>query len=554
MAGPDSREVSSNVGKVFRRQDGQLVIGSDRLTVKLVPDMSVDEARAQLEKAGLEVLRQLKFAPNLFETRVVSGQDPIELANALQESAVTVYSEPVMVEHVDQRLPFTPTDPQYGQQWQWKNNGSVGCTAGADISAEDAWGITRGAGVRIAVIDNGFDVRHEDLAPAVFAASGYFDEGPTGAKFEKTLTNFPGGSHGTFCAGMAGARANNGAGGCGAAPEADLLLIGVLNDQVGTQATLARAVGYAADPSTEVDEADPASGAHVIACSLGPSTAADWALSGVLADALLFASTHGRGGLGTPIFWATSNGNVAVSLDEVVSHEVVMAVGRSTCRDTENNSAFGPKLEFLAPGVSVFSTRPGNTYGFSTGTSFAAPCAAGVGALLLAHRPALTWQQVRQAMRDGCDKVGGATYDADGHNDDYGFGRINAMATLTAGEAYDSAPAPAAAALPALPVPDPMAHVQRLRLRAETPDDLRQFLRTHDVDAGCSGLKRHEDGTYSIEIFVPDDTRAELTTARCSVEVVENATEIGVQRQREVGRTDRFAEARGLPQGVGIKR
>jgi thermitase len=444
----ESPEVRDNVGKVFRRQDGQLVVGSNRLTVKLVPDMSADEARAQLEKAGLEIVRQLKFAPNLFETRVVSGEDPIELANALQESAVTVYSEPVMVEHIDQRMPFIPSDPLYGSQWQWNNTGSAGCTAGADISAQDAWAITRGAAVRLAVIDNGFDVRHEDLAAGVLPESGYFEDGPTGATFQKTLTNVPGGSHGTFCAGMAGARANNGVGGCGAAPEAGLLLIGVLNDQVGDQATLARAVAYAADPSTEVEGADPAGGAHVIACSLGPSSAADWALTGVLDDALVFASTHGRGGLGTPIFWATSNGNVAVALDEVVSHRVVMAVGRSTCRDTENNSAFGPKLEFLAPGVSVFSTKPGNTYGPSTGTSFAAPCAAGVGALLLAHRPNLTWQQVRQAMCDGCDKIGGVTYDANGHNDDYGHGRINAMRTLTAGEAYDSAPAPAAEAIP----------------------------------------------------------------------------------------------------------
>ena len=61
----------------------------------------------------------------------------------------------------------------------------------------------------------------------------------------------PDNEHGTFCAGMVGARHNNNVGGCGAAPESELMLVACLTDQVGTQTTLARAVAYAADPSTE---------------------------------------------------------------------------------------------------------------------------------------------------------------------------------------------------------------------------------------------------------------------------------------------------------------
>lgn len=447
MRAADARDLRESVAKVYLRHDDQIVIGTGLITVRFRPDLSEADARARLEKAECEVVNHFKFAPNLFEARVVSGKDPIDVANALQEDEATVYAEPVLIEHVEQRQPFTPTDPQYGQQWQWKNDGSFAGTAGADISAEDAWEKTRGAGVRIAVIDNGFDVDHEDLSAAVLSSSGHFKNQPGGnAKFENTLANFPDANHGTFCAGMAAARANNGVGGCGAAPEAGLILIASLGDQVGTQVTLARAVAYAADPSTEIDAAPPADGAHIIVCSLGPNVG-NWALTSVLDDALSFAITSGRGGLGSPIFWATSNGNFPVLQDEVVSHQAVIAVGRSTRQDTENNSAFGPKLEFLAPGVSVFSTKSGNTYGSSTGTSYAAPCAAGVGALLLAHRPALTWQQVRQAMRDGCKKIGGVTYDLNGRNDDYGFGRIDALATLTVGEALDREDAQESAAV-----------------------------------------------------------------------------------------------------------
>ena len=80
---------------------------------------------------------------------------------------------------------------------------------------------------------------------------------------------------------MVGARAENAQGGCGAAPESPLLLIACLNDQVGSQVTLARAVAYAAQPSLEPAGTQGGAalpGADVIACSLGPNNAA-WAIT-----------------------------------------------------------------------------------------------------------------------------------------------------------------------------------------------------------------------------------------------------------------------------------
>jgi hypothetical protein len=50
-----------------------------------------------------------------------------------------------------------------------------------------------------------------------------------------------------------------------------------------------------------------------------------------------------------------------------------------------------------------------------------------VGALVLSVNPDLTASEVCQVMRDTCDKIGTAPYDAQGRNDDYGFGRINAF-------------------------------------------------------------------------------------------------------------------------------
>ncbi|NEQ95583.1 MAG: S8 family serine peptidase [Cyanothece sp. SIO2G6] len=410
--------------RVFRHSSGRTFLGTDRLSVKLRAEMSEEEVSAALDAANLEIVNRLKFAPNLYEVRVTGDRNFLQVSVELAGNSDFLYAEPQFIEHIPPR--FTPTDPSYGEQWHLNNTGQDGGMVGADISAEDAWDMTRGAGVTIAVVDGGFDVAHRDLAAAITATSGYFQmDGMGNTALVQGLVGFPSANHGTFCAGMAAARANNGEGGSGVANQAALTVISVLNDALGTQATLSRAIAYAADPTQEVPGANPNDGADVISCSLGPNSM-PWTMTQTLEDAIDFAVASGRGGLGTPIFWATDNGNVPVAQDEVVSYANTIAVGRSTRNDLEDNSAFGPELDFLATGVDVFSTQSGGGYGTDTGTSYAAPTAAGVGTLMLAVNPNLTWQQVRQILRDTCDQIGGVVYDASGRNDDYGFGRVNA--------------------------------------------------------------------------------------------------------------------------------
>lgn len=410
------------VGQVYQQEDGHILIDSRQLVVQLSPELSDSAARRELKKRKLKIVRRLAFAPNQFQVEIAPGEDALTVANAMQESDIAVAAEPEFIEYIGQR--FTPTDPTYGQQWQLNNTGGSGGVAGADIAAERAWDFTLGKGVRVAVIDNGFDVGHLDLIAGIVPESGFFD---AAGAFRQTLTNYPDSNHGTFCAGMVGARHNNGMDGCGSAPECELMLLSSRGDQVGTQATLARAVAYAADPRLEVAGASVAAGADVIVSSLGPN-GANWALTTVLDNAILFATRQGRRGRGTPIFWASSNGNnVDIGLDQVVSHPNVIAVGRSRRNDREDNSARGRQLDFLAPGVDVISTVSGGGTGTSTGTSFAAPLAAGAGALVLSINPDLTAVDVCRILRNTCDKIGGATYNAAGHNDDYGYGRVNAF-------------------------------------------------------------------------------------------------------------------------------
>ncbi|WP_178379658.1 S8 family serine peptidase [Bacillus cereus] len=337
-----------------------------------------------------------------------------------------MFAEPQFIEHISSR--YSPTDPNYNKQWQWKNNGSNGGVVNADVHAEEAWDITRGSGTRIAVIDNGFEVNHPDLKEAVVDGAGYFkQQGMDTATFVDSLSQYPNNSHGTFCAGIALARADNETGGCGIANQAEFIPISVLRDQIGSQATLARAVAYAADP---LQENVNAKGADVISCSLGPN-GSGWTLTSVLDRAIQFAVSKGRNGLGTPIFWAVGNGNFPVAQDEVCSHPDTIAVGSSNRQDQEYGSAFGPELDFLATGVNVFSTISEGGYALRTGTSFAAPCAAGIGALLISIKPNLNWQQVRAIMQSSCDKIGGVSYNADGHHNKYGYGRVNAFRAVS---------------------------------------------------------------------------------------------------------------------------
>ncbi|WP_326593167.1 S8 family peptidase [Streptomyces sp. NBC_01294] len=414
------------VGKVIRRPNGRIGIATDALTVRLQPALSQQEAERELEAAGLEVVSKLGFAENLYEVRAPAAEDALAASVELHGNDRFIFAEPSFVEHVPAR--FRPAGPRYARQWQWQNAGANGGTPGADVHIESAWDRTLGTGIRVAVIDNGFDAQHVDLTDGVDRASGFFGNSLVGATFTQNTSGMPDSDHGTFCAGMAGARLNDSAGGAGAAPECELMLVACLDDQVGTQTTLARAVAYAADPSTEVSGSGPEHGADVLVSSLGPNIAA-WDMGSTLEMAIEFAATNGRQGKGLLIFWAASNGrNVDVGKDEVVSHPDVIAVVRSTNRDLEDNAARGPEVELIAPGVDVVSTGSGGGYRTDTGTSFAAPCAAGCAALALSVNRELTRDQLRAVMHESADRIGGpgVVYDANGHNDDYGFGRVNA--------------------------------------------------------------------------------------------------------------------------------
>jgi subtilisin family serine protease len=161
----DAREPVANAeeaGKLVQRSNGRFGIVTRRLNVQLRPEIPAEEAGRIVAERGLRLLTPLRFAPNFFEVDTLVHPDALAASVDLNVDPRFTLAEPALIEDVPVRR--TPSDPRFVEQWQWGNTGQNGGTAGADVSAEEAWDETRGAGIRVAVIDNGFNAAHEDLA------------------------------------------------------------------------------------------------------------------------------------------------------------------------------------------------------------------------------------------------------------------------------------------------------------------------------------------------------------------------------------------------------
>lgn len=263
-----------------------------------------------------------------------------------------------------------------------------------------AWGIT-GAGVVVAVVDTGVDYNHPDLRqniwvnPREIAGDGIdndrngFVDDVRGWDFadndanpmdivDTRIIDWTGrrgnSGHGTHVAGTIAA-ARNGIGSTGVAPDARIMPVRVF-DQWGntTESAIARGVRYAAD-----------NGAHVINMSLrtAPSRELEQAIRHATGRGCVVVIAAGNSWQPTPSFPA----DLAATIDGVIA--VGAGNENRTLAGFSNRAGDDPRMQYVvAPGVSVHSTLPGNTYGTMNGSSMAAPHVAGVAALMRSSLPA----------------------------------------------------------------------------------------------------------------------------------------------------------------------
>ncbi len=278
----------------------------------------------------------------------------------------------------------------------------LGGNEGSSVPSNATWGndevgasqsVFTGKGVKVAVLDTGIDAEHEAFAGVQLNERDFTGDG-----------NGDENGHGTHCAGTILGRDACGIR-IGVAPGIESALIGKVLDRNGSGSSdsISRAILWAVTEGADVINLSigidfPGYVARLAASGMPIDLATSKALEGYRANIRLFdrlaslIRAHRDFGCGALIVAAAGNESkrgdapsyeIAVSppasADGVVSVGAIGRGGASGLRQVAPFSNSGPDV--VAPGVDVFSARAGGGYRYLSGTSMAAPHAAGVAAL-----------------------------------------------------------------------------------------------------------------------------------------------------------------------------
>jgi subtilisin family serine protease len=176
-----------------------------------------------------------------------------------------------------------------------------------------------------------------------------------------------GDTHGTHVAGTIAAEGNNGAGVVGVNWKAKIMPLKFLGPNGGSTANAIKALDYAVKEGAKISNNSWGGG--------GSSQALKDALSKADTAGHLFMAAAGNSGVNndaTPHYLSSYDNPNVVSVAATDSKDVMASF-----------SNYGAtSVDLAAPGVSIYSTIPGNTYGYKSGTSMATPHATGVAALI----------------------------------------------------------------------------------------------------------------------------------------------------------------------------
>lgn len=85
-------------------------------------------------------------------------------------------------------------------------------------------------------------------------------------------------------------------------------------------------------------------------------------------------------------------------------------------------------------------------------------------------------------------------------------------------------------------------------------ETLTNVLQEHHVDIGCTeGILQQDDGRFVVQGYVPSTTMKQLQKPDIKIKVLGDAVSSSQERQKEVGKGNRFADLRKVPRGFGIK-
>jgi hypothetical protein len=427
-------------GRVLVEEDNStIVLYTENIFVKFMDRIKPEMCVNILNKFKLAIKQKPDFAPNAYfvGTPENTGLGVFKIAEKLLDMKEVELCHPELIRKKALKV-------IHPLQWHLKPVLINGKKIEANVKAEAAQKLSSGKNIIIALIDDGFDINHPEFnrkGKVVFPK-----DISSGSKDPRPRYSYE--NHGTACAGVATA---SGVIASGVAPEAALMPVR-LSSNLGSIAE-ANAFSWASE-----------NGADIISCSWGPADG-DWSnpkdpSHTTLTDlpdstrlAMDFAVSKGRKGRGCIITFAAGNGNEDIKYDGYASYQKVIAV--AACNDTNKRSVYSdygrsvwcsfPSSDLgyapfnhpepLTNGIYT-TDRLGaegyNPYGDYTddfgGTSSSCPGVAGTVALMLSANPDLTWKQVREIIRNTCEKIDktGGKYDSRGHSLYYGYGKVNA--------------------------------------------------------------------------------------------------------------------------------
>ena len=490
LSQPLKRDFLTNFTREVKRRGEQLLREAGLVIGDLTPMLLTDEfialfnpevTQEQIDELNrsnnVEIVSPDPFVKNQYLFRVIEATrvDALGMANQYHESPLTKFSHPnfwLVLELNGHK----PKDPLFGEQWHLDNTGQGGGTADADVDAPLAWNITMGSpGVVIAVLDNGFDLTHEDLAPNLFTNPGEKpkngkDDDKNGFVDDVNGWDFVGNdpdpspgsakdNHGTAVAGIAAARGDNKLGVIGICPYSRFLPIRMCC--TNNVQSIANAIAYGASMAQILNNS--------------------WGISGIAPTNILNAINDAATKKGRIVFFSAGNESrntcfaktnfpATPEMLKLTTRNLNTAITVSSSTNVdkkETGHGFGNCIDLLAPswgwGSSmgtrgVTTTDRTGTAGYNnsyskctgglkeptntnytncfTGTSAASPLAAGIAGLVLSANSTLTRVQVQRLLQDTADKIepGVAAYaDNTGFSSPatgvatHSWGRINAF-------------------------------------------------------------------------------------------------------------------------------
>lgn len=389
---------------------GHLAYASDRVLVKFKPGVSTAQATSALDRAE-SVPAVLTRKARFFNTTVVSVSaaraDIPAIVKAISAWPDVEYAEPDYLLYAAVR----PNDTYFNNLWGLENTGQFSGTPDADIDATEAWDTFTGdASLVVGVIDSGIDYTHPDLAANMWVnpveipnngrdddGNGYIDDIHGINAITGTGNPMDDNGHGTHCAGTIGAVGNNNRGIAGVAWKVKLMGLKFLDSKgFGFTSDAIEALAYVKTMKTQ----------YGVNIKITSNSWGGYYYSKELADAISASNAAG-------ILFVAAAGNDALNTDiephYPSSYQIANVISVASSDHNDALSSFSnygfTSVDLAAPGSSIYSTIPNNSYAYYSGTSMATPHVAGAAALLLGYWPTLGVAEVKSLLMENVDKV-----------------------------------------------------------------------------------------------------------------------------------------------------